>query len=324
MRKNRTMLLIIVGEFLLASALIVNIYLNKYNVLGAVSFSPKAKDRFTFPPTAQAKYFYEFPPKTIWEEDASWMPDGRGGRYTINSDGINARQEYSIIKSPGTYRIIALGDSFTNGDYVDTPYNYPSKLEILLNSKLHCKNFQKFEVLNFGVGGYDIQYSALRYQLRGQKYSPDLVIWWMFDNDFLAVNELRVPLALQYEEELKNQGVKDLTFNNNEFYPAWMKAEREVHKMYTVPELIEREYQYLSEFGNTYSGSLLIFTEAKTGKEFKQIMQLFSLLRGNTFFYDGISEYSRLPDGHPTADSYSYIVDNLYNYLIKQEIIPCD
>lgn len=294
------------------------------NVLGAVSVVPKEKTHFIFPETSEAKHFFEFTPRVIWIEDAAWMPRGRGGRYTINSDGLNARQEYSVVKPPGTFRIIALGDSFTNGDYVDTPYNYPSQLEDLLNNSLKCPGIKKFEVLNFGVGGYDIHYSVLRYKLRGVKYNPDLVLWYMFPSDFFSVNELRVARAEELGKEMLEKGIKDLTYANGEFYPNWMQAEREMWEKYTEDELISREYKYLTDFGKLYSGRSVIFTDRFTEVKYKELMKLFLSTKSGGYFFDGIEDYPRLPDDHPTKEAYTYIVKTISDYLVDAQIIPCE
>lgn len=324
MKKIFTISIII--EVLIILGVLFYIY-NKLNkgtgTLGVYSIKPQKKTNLVFPEIDEAEYFYEFQPNSSFAEEAPWLPNGVGGTYSINSDGLNARQDYSIEKPRDTYRIIALGDSFTNGDYVNTNENYPSKLEDLLNSKLKCTNIKKFEILNFGVGGYDIEYSVLRYKLRGRKYNADMVLWYMFNNDFLAVNEIRTPMALKYNQELTDSGVKDVIYVNGKFFPSWIKAEKDMYEKYPAAELIGREYTYLSEFGKFFNGKIVIFSDSNLPKSYTSIIKTFAAARGNTEFFNGIKQYSKLPDGHPTADSYTYISDILYNYLTSNNIIPC-
>lgn len=323
--RNRFLFLSIVVEI----SIIVFLGLRIYNTSlsdgsgSGISMRPLQKNFFNFPIQNDLKYYYEFKPNESFVEGASWLSYG-SATYTINAEGLNDRFNYSVEKPPHTYRIVTLGDSFTNGDYVDTPYNYPEQLEDLLNTTLHCSQFARFEVLNLGVGGYDIQYAVRRFQLHGQKYNPDVVLWFLFDNDFTAINELRTQKALAYEAELEASGVKDTTFANGEYYPAWMRAEREMREEYDLGALIGQGYKYLVNFNEFYGGPLVIFTETYTPPRFKTLMKLFTQLRGNAYFFDGLGDYSRLPDNHPDAQGYATIARRLFRYLTSQNVIPCD
>jgi hypothetical protein len=64
------------------------------------------------------------------------------------------------------------------------------------------------------------------------------------------------------------------------------------------------------------------------------ILEEFSDNRKNTYDYDNLPNiFSQtdislqdlhLPDMHPSAKGYTVYVDDLYNYLTKNNIIPCD
>ena len=72
---------------------------------------------------------------------------------------------------------MTLGDSFTFGVYVNTEDNWTELLEDKLNSiKNICPNTDHFEVINLGVGGYDIEYAAKRYINRGKVYNPNIIL----------------------------------------------------------------------------------------------------------------------------------------------------
>ena len=71
---------------------------------------------------------------------------------TTNSFGMYDR-EYTVEKPPHTWRIALLGDSMALGPF---GHNYESLLENRLNDSQLNPDIQKFEVLNFAVGGYRI------------------------------------------------------------------------------------------------------------------------------------------------------------------------
>ncbi|MBZ5683721.1 MAG: SGNH/GDSL hydrolase family protein [Acidobacteriia bacterium] len=71
---------------------------------------------------------------------------------TTNSLGMYDR-EYTVEKPPHTWRIALLGDSMALGPF---GHNYESLLENRLNEAQLNPDIQKFEVLNFAVGGYRI------------------------------------------------------------------------------------------------------------------------------------------------------------------------
>ena len=128
--------------------------------------------------------------------------------YNINSDTFNERFDYEINKDDKTFRIITLGDSFTFGYIVDTKNNWTELLEDKLN-QLHCANFDKIEVINLGVVGYDIQYSVERFKLRGKKYNPDLVLWLLKGDDFQEIKEIVQPKWNKMNSEWSKLSVLD-------------------------------------------------------------------------------------------------------------------
>jgi lysophospholipase L1-like esterase len=90
----------------------------------------------------------------------------------INSDGFRD-EEYSIEKPPNTVRIIALGDSFTFGWGVNLSDTYVKVLERKLNEMNATANFQ---VMNFGVPGYNTLEEIEFLKQKGLKYKPDIVL----------------------------------------------------------------------------------------------------------------------------------------------------
>mgnify|MGYP003603790806 CR=1 FL=1 len=112
-------------------------------------------------------------------ELAPGTPDGDA---VINSHGMRDR-EFSTTKPDGTFRIACIGDSVTYGFGIDrSTHSYPKRLETLLNS--FCSDSKtRFEVLNFGVPGYDAAEIAETARQKVLPFHPDLVIYGYCLND---------------------------------------------------------------------------------------------------------------------------------------------
>ena len=76
----------------------------------------------------------------------------------INADSLRD-YDYPINKGKDTFRIAVIGDSLAFGYGVNLQDAYAKQLELKLNA---MNTGKRYEVLNFGVGGYDIQQSVER------------------------------------------------------------------------------------------------------------------------------------------------------------------
>ncbi|MEK7251483.1 MAG: SGNH/GDSL hydrolase family protein [Bacteroidota bacterium] len=92
--------------------------------------------------------------------------------YKINSLGLRDK-EYSVHKPANTFRILMLGDSFTEGDGVYSNETFSKRLEEKLQSQ---PGPMKFEVINAGVGSYSSLLEYLYLKNYGLQLNPDLVI----------------------------------------------------------------------------------------------------------------------------------------------------
>jgi hypothetical protein len=143
--------------------------------------------------------------------------------YRINADSLNEEKNYSVDKSPYIFRIIALGDSYTFGIGVPTPKNWVKILERMLNQSYRSQKYKKFEVINLGVDGYDIEYSVERFRLRGIKYNPDLILWFLNDSDFPQVNEIIIPIKQKLRKEMEETGELEQKRKLGDYYPYTKK-----------------------------------------------------------------------------------------------------
>jgi hypothetical protein len=112
-----------------------------------------------------------------------WYPGEVENYIAINREGYRDTN-HPLIKPPGTYRVLLLGDSMSEGREVAFQDLYWKRLEALLPQ---CQDFagRRIEVISFAVNGYGTAQEFLTLRERGLKYRPDLVLLAFFTgNDF--------------------------------------------------------------------------------------------------------------------------------------------
>lgn len=323
-------------QFIIVIFLGIKIKNQQKQVLG-LSVNPIPKNSLLFPKNKTFKYFYEPKPNSTTTVEGEFVtelgyPVGTIIKNDINADGLNQMANYTQGKPKGVYRIITIGDSFTYGLNVNTQDNYPSQLENILNQNLKCKNINKFQVMNLGVSGYDISYAIKRYKLRGQKYDPDLVLWFIIGPDLTRIDELQIPKSDYYSNLLNRSGENDQLMKKGIFYQGWNIALTDIIKTFAgADNIFKIEKKYFLEFNDYYKGPLLIFNFSPSVKylaENNSVLNDFKNSRKNTLLYDRLiniftNSENYLKDGHPSTQGYTIIADDLYNYLTKNNIIPC-
>jgi GDSL-like Lipase/Acylhydrolase family len=100
----------------------------------------------------------------------------------INNLGFRDPRDYSIAKSPGTYRIVFLGDSVTFGHGSVYEHTYPYLLEQKLKQWRPAVNWQ---VWNLAVPGYNTSQELAHLEEIGPQFSPDLVVVGFYENDLV-------------------------------------------------------------------------------------------------------------------------------------------
>lgn len=318
-RRSLLFLLIIITEVLIIAAVGVKIYKRRNNVLGEISVNPIRTENVIIEKGGELNYFYEPQANTAILESKPWL--SKEVTYTINKDRLNERFEYSVDEPKETFRIVALGDSFTYGEGVDTKDNYVEQLENFLNQKLECPTVNKFEVLNLGVRGYDIEFSVERFRLRGQKYNPNIVIWFLKDDDFRDIREIMVPIEQKYWDEYYQNPSMEA------YQSALGESYKELEGTYDTSSIIDYATRALTKIKAYHSGNLLIFTFPFTDKKYKQIMEKFIGSLNNSYYFEGIPDIYKagktLADYHPTKAGHELIANSLLEHLIAEGLIPC-
>jgi len=141
------------------------------------------------------RIFHHFYPSFIFH-DSSYnryrgRPTSSEFSFRLNSLGFKD-VEFQLRKEAGTYRILALGDSFAFG-VVPYQHNYLTLLEQYLDRK-----DRRVEVLNMGITGIGPeQYRALLVN-EGLQYRPDMVLVSLFTGNDLTETLPPAPNPFEY------------------------------------------------------------------------------------------------------------------------------
>lgn len=103
--------------------------------------------------------------------------------YEIRTNEVGFRDKRIKKKQPGNYRIVAVGDSFTEGIGAPADSSWPALLENRLSKSFQ----QEFDVLNAGVFGSDPFYYVMLFDSIITKLNPDLVVVAINSADLLDV-----------------------------------------------------------------------------------------------------------------------------------------
>ena len=136
----------------------------------------------TFMP--QSDRFVQYDPILGWRHPANsegyWRKEtAKPVRIRINSHSLRG-PEISLEKASNKFRILMLGDSFTEAFQVEEAESHSAVLEQLLDRSLPGYSF---EVINAGTGAYGTGQELLYFQTQGKKFMPDLVVLNMCTND---------------------------------------------------------------------------------------------------------------------------------------------
>lgn len=294
------------------------------NMLG-VSTTQLHKNTLIFPTLSSALYFYEPKPNQTEEEHPNWLE--YTATHTTNNDGIHDRYDYQVTTNTGTCKIMTIGDSFTYGSYVSTSENWTELLEDQLNASKPNSSIDAYEVINLGVPGYDIQYALLRFQLRGEKYNPDIVLWLLKDDDFSEIYELLAPKINEFSKMITPDERIERIDKHQDYYPEWTLAIDEMNKQYTIDELLDQEDSFFHPLLATYSNTLILVTFPFTNDRYKALMRGWASQRPKTVFTDTLTNIyannNYLPDGHPDKHGHRAIATYMFDYLQNNSAL-CD
>src|SRR3989338_6577069 len=103
-----------------------------------------------------------------------------------------------------------------------------------------------------------------------------------------------------------------------------------MYKQYTPEQIFRLESQPFNEMKDVLIKPLIITALPNLKNKYKYYLSEFVKNHENGFFFGNItnlyenSDYYFLNDGHPTEKGYQIIAEDLFKYLTKNKIIPCN
>ena len=211
-----------VGSFVLTlMALEIGLRLYGYDQLGHL----RTEQEYTLRPSSHPDLKFEL------------TPGGFGtfaDTYTrINSQGFRGPEPLS---NPAR-RVILLGDSITFGHFMNWEDTFASQLQERLSPTR-----QEIEILNFGVGGYDVLQEVSLLEIRGLKYHPDLVVVAYCLNDIsiasTSVEQIERRRSQRWNFLYHSRLAQFLSVNIEQIrLKRWLKQVND-------PEAFHREYEH--------------------------------------------------------------------------------
>lgn len=104
--------------------------------------------------------------------DGSW-------RFVTNKKGFRNERDFAYQKEKDTIRVLALGDSHTQGYEVRQEATFAAVIERYLSGR-----GRSAEVINAGVSGFSTAEELAFLENEGHKYAPDVVVVGFYANDF--------------------------------------------------------------------------------------------------------------------------------------------
>ena len=224
-----------------------------------------------------------------------------GRLYESNNDGLRG-PDVPIEKGPNTYRVVLLGDSFTNGQGVRYEESYAALLSKRLNDGRDARHF---DVINLGLGGLNLHESVRMLIDRGMKYKPDLLIYGYTVNDiegpFYRTSRKQGPLQWTSPSRIVNLLGDQWSYFRDIFWhaPGSYLWELDDNYFRNPPawDYWKTDFRNLRRIANENGICLVVLLHA-------ELTALHSLYPYRPY-YEAVSEVARAT-GTPVIDSFPY------------------
>lgn len=281
------------------------------------SYTPLAANTIYTHPSSTFAHYYEYRPGTNNIPSDDQVAD-REYDITINSDTIRSASEYTHKKPDRTFRVGLFGDSWTFGLFADENVIYSARLEEKLNQTGSCGGYDQFEVINFGVPGHDLQFSAERYRLRAVAYELDASL------AFVTGHNLYRHIDLFQQKLIETQATSSDTDSYDSRKMVAKNAVEAVHPQHAIRDLQFRALESIIEQAD--EPVVIYLTPTIFNYEPGDVDTIVQHFNDSALVYVSdmtwSKEYVFADDNHPNHIGHQRLADDLYEY-ITTVVIDC-
>jgi hypothetical protein len=194
------------------------------------------------------------------------VPGSVDGDQHISSQGLRDH-EYALAKPRGVFRILLIGDSIAYGFGLPQEDAIAKQLEGML-SGYPSAGVSRFEVLNLGVSGYNIDQVVENLRARGLRWQPDLILYAYCLNDPQAdsfeLDSLKAqlsPAEMSYRDTLVMHGRDLLAKSRLLSLARYAVAALVARSQPTAAGVVDHQWQalagggYVDYFAQLYRGA---------------------------------------------------------------------
>ncbi len=252
-------------------------------------------------------------------------------------------KERSFLKDKNTFRIIAIGDSFTQGiGVLKHEKNYLQLLEEQLNQ--NPGKGKTFECLNLGIAGFDPVLEIKIFNEHGIKYNPDIVIMLINGSDIddilrkggmdrfeKAEENKRIRKKLYFRELLfKNSRIIRLIFINLLHMDSTLLMPKEknlILKGSPIFEMVILLQKFSAECKNKNITPIFFILSNYYHNELFDLHKRLKSLSYHSIFWNLLSEKNLKKiqwekDRHLKHKGYKQVAEMIYTYLKQNMLIP--
>jgi lysophospholipase L1-like esterase len=195
----------------------------------------------------------------LWE-------DNRGKEFAVwqRTNHLGFMGDEVVLQKPeGVFRIVVLGDSFTEAMQIEEKLNFCNRLEDLLN-QYRTAHGKRFEVLNAGVSGYSPVAQYLFYKRMLRDLNPDLVILQIWANDIFEDQKIS---AMSLLDE-NNLPVKINRYFTRKY--SSLSADRAKH--FQLNPIVYRLHGFFIEASRFYEYMYTLFVKLNKNSDYHKEM----------------------------------------------------
>jgi hypothetical protein len=241
------------------------------------------------PPVPRFLLYYKSPSHVLVKKSILYInvPNGEfmtlGNKVSVNRLGFR-EINFNFKKPKGVYRILVFGSSYTFGQSISVDHRYSNQLEDLLNEK---SDSIRFQVLNFGMPGYNYDQIFQLMKVILAKVECDLIILGIPGNELAVTTQKRLT-------QMTNLG----------------KATLKAYSDLNIPLIFQNQSRNLATIPN---------------EESKKISQTISWIK-KTLIYKEIENRTKINEDSllPTPERWGIIFKEIkgMNRLVKNKGLP--